>query len=128
MALFEALSVFSLAGLCDCARPNHHRAETSEGMVTQTEALQEARRRWGAKAVVWVKRGCALRWVGTKGYRNRVVRGVADSWEAAFADASRRACIAMDEDAERENEANRLLGFESEILGADWDADSKERA
>ena len=64
-----------------------------EGYMTSEEALLEARRRWGLKAfAVMVAKSFV---VGTAqfplmGDAIFNMRGVGDSWEAAFAEADRR--------------------------------------
>jgi len=57
--------------------------------MTQAEALQEARRRWGRGG--WVRRHVRFVQVSNLGGCNReIVQGTGDSFEAAFADADRK--------------------------------------
>jgi hypothetical protein len=62
--------------------------------VTQSEALQEARRRWGdfgfARIAPYVYRPRKALPPYSVGRADKAVYGAGDSWEAAFADADRR--------------------------------------
>jgi hypothetical protein len=62
--------------------------------MTQPEALQEARRRWGKDARVKRKNRCADFRRDKTEYRvygtDFMSTGKGDSWEAAFADADRK--------------------------------------
>lgn len=62
--------------------------------MTQDEALQEARRRWGDNAKAYQIRPtsqCRVGSLNTKPITYLTEHGIGDSWEAAFADADRRA-------------------------------------
>lgn len=59
--------------------------------MTQAEALQEARRRWGEKASAWDFGGSGLYIVSaTDHLQGGYAAGMGESFEAAFADADRR--------------------------------------